>query len=95
MSMETAAASLAVTFVGHTTVLVELDGARILTDPLLRLRVGALAWHSPLPPASVYRDLDAVAPWSSRTRTSTTSTCHPCVTSTRTRRCSPRARRNG
>ena len=60
MSTETAAASLATTFVGHSTVLIEVDGARILTDPLLRLRVGALIRHSPLPPASVYRDLDAV-----------------------------------
>jgi len=60
MSTETAVASLAATFVGHSTVLIEVDGARILTDPLLRLRVGALIRHSPLPPASVYRDLDAV-----------------------------------
>jgi len=60
MGTETATASLAATFVGHSTVLIEVDGARILTDPLLRLRVGALIRHSPLPPASVYRDLDAV-----------------------------------
>ncbi len=60
MSTETAAASLAATFVGHSTVLVEVDGAPVLTGPLLRLRVGALVRHSPLPPASVYRDLDAV-----------------------------------
>ena len=60
MSTQTATASLATTFVGHSTVLLEVDGVRILTDPLLRLRVGALIRHSPLPPASVYRDLDAV-----------------------------------
>jgi L-ascorbate metabolism protein UlaG (beta-lactamase superfamily) len=60
MGIETAAASLAVTFVGHSTVLLELDGVRVLTDPLLRLRVGALLRHSPLPAAAVYRDLDAV-----------------------------------
>jgi L-ascorbate metabolism protein UlaG (beta-lactamase superfamily) len=60
MSTETAAASLAATFVGHSTALIEVDGARIPTDPLLRLRVGALIRHSPLPPASIYRDLDAV-----------------------------------
>jgi len=60
MGTRTAAASLAVTFVGHSTVLIEVDGARVLTDPLLRLRVGALIRHSPVPPASVYRDLDAV-----------------------------------
>jgi len=60
MGIETAAASLAATFVGHSTVLLESDGVRVLTDPLLRLRVGALIRHSPLPPAAVYRDLDAV-----------------------------------
>ena len=60
MGIETAAASLAATFVGHSTVLLEVDGARILTDPLLRLRVGVLIRHSPVPPAAVYRDLDAV-----------------------------------
>lgn len=30
------------TWLGHSTVLVELDGARILTDPLLRTRAGPL-----------------------------------------------------
>lgn len=60
MGIETATASLAATFVGHSTVLLEVDGARILTDPLLRLRVGVLIRHSPVPPAAVYRDLDAV-----------------------------------
>ncbi len=60
MSAKTAAASLAATFVGHSTVLLEVDGRRVLTDPLLRRRVGALIRHSPLPSASVYRDLDAV-----------------------------------
>ena len=60
MGTGNAAASLAATFVGHSTVLIEVDGVRVLTDPLLRLRVGALLRHSPLPLASVYRDLDAV-----------------------------------
>jgi L-ascorbate metabolism protein UlaG (beta-lactamase superfamily) len=60
MGPETAAATLAATFVGHSTVLIEVDGVRILTDPLLRLRVGVLIRHSPVPPAAVYRDLDAV-----------------------------------
>jgi hypothetical protein len=32
--------SLRLTYVGHATVLIELDGVRILTDPLLRARVG-------------------------------------------------------
>ena len=33
---------------------------QVLTDPLLRLRVGVLLRHSPVPPAHTYRDLDAV-----------------------------------
>jgi L-ascorbate metabolism protein UlaG (beta-lactamase superfamily) len=33
---------VSITWVGHSTVLVEADGARLLTDPLLRRRVGHL-----------------------------------------------------
>jgi L-ascorbate metabolism protein UlaG (beta-lactamase superfamily) len=36
------AGSLRLTYVGHATVLIELDGVRILTDPILRNRVGPL-----------------------------------------------------
>lgn len=38
-----------VTWWGHSTVLVEIDGVRVLTDPLLRERVGALRRAAPLP----------------------------------------------
>jgi L-ascorbate metabolism protein UlaG (beta-lactamase superfamily) len=48
------------TWVGHATVLIELGQARILTDPVLRSRVGPLVRHGPLPPAEVAQDLDAV-----------------------------------
>jgi len=34
-----------ITFVGHATVLLEIDGVRILTDPLLRERIGPLRRH--------------------------------------------------
>lgn len=34
-----------VTFVGHSTVLLEGDGVRVLTDPLLRERIGPLRRH--------------------------------------------------
>ena len=37
------------TYVGHATVLVELDGVRLLTDPVLRRRVGPLRRHGPPP----------------------------------------------
>ena len=39
------------TWLGHATVLVELDGARLLTDPVLRRRVAHLRRHAPQPGA--------------------------------------------
>jgi L-ascorbate metabolism protein UlaG (beta-lactamase superfamily) len=38
-----------VTYVGHATVLIEMDGVRVLTDPLLRRRIGALVRLVPMP----------------------------------------------
>ena len=38
-----------VRWLGHSTVLVEIDGARVLTDPLLRRRVAHLRRSSPAP----------------------------------------------
>ena len=52
--------SLAITYVGHATVLLEMDGVRLLTDPLLRRRVGVLIRRGPPPPPAASRDLDAV-----------------------------------
>jgi L-ascorbate metabolism protein UlaG (beta-lactamase superfamily) len=49
-----------VVYVGHATVLIELDGVRLLTDPVLRAWVGPLQRCAPLPPAAVAEDLDAV-----------------------------------
>ena len=49
-----------VTWVGHGTVLVDLDGVRVLTDPLLRDRVVHLRRHAPLPPPQMLKGLDAV-----------------------------------
>jgi L-ascorbate metabolism protein UlaG (beta-lactamase superfamily) len=40
------------TWIGHSTVLVELDGLRILTDPLLRNRVAHLRRVHPVDPAA-------------------------------------------
>ena len=37
--------SLHLTYIGHGTVLIEIDGIRLLTDPLLRDRVGPLRRH--------------------------------------------------
>jgi len=38
---------------GHSTVLVELDGARVLTDPVLRRRVGHLRRAEAVPPEAI------------------------------------------
>jgi L-ascorbate metabolism protein UlaG (beta-lactamase superfamily) len=46
------------TWLGHSSVLIETGGARLLTDPLLRMRVAHLRRHGPAP--SVPAALDAV-----------------------------------
>lgn len=54
------AAPLAVTWLGHSTVLIELDGVRLLTDPVLGRRVGPLVRIAPPVPSEEVRDVDAV-----------------------------------
>ncbi len=54
------AAADRITYVGHATVLIELDGARLLTDPVLRSRVAHLRRHGAPPVPGVADDLDAV-----------------------------------
>ena len=49
-----------VTWVGHATVLVQLDGCRVLTDPLLRARMAHLRRHAPAPSGEATTRLDAV-----------------------------------
>ncbi len=41
--------SARITFVGHSTVLLDFDGTRLLTDPVLRMRVTILRRLKPLP----------------------------------------------
>jgi L-ascorbate metabolism protein UlaG (beta-lactamase superfamily) len=48
------------TYVGHATVLIEVDGTRLLTDPFLRPRLGPLMRHGPPPAPETARKLDAV-----------------------------------
>ena len=55
-----ATSSLSVTFAGHATVLLELNGVRLLTDPLLRRRIGVLIRRSPVPRPALRHDLGAV-----------------------------------
>jgi L-ascorbate metabolism protein UlaG (beta-lactamase superfamily) len=49
-----------IVFLGHATVLIELDGVRLLTDPLLRARVAHLRRQVPPVDESVLADPDAV-----------------------------------
>ena len=49
-----------VTYVGHATVLIELEGKRLLTDPVLRRRIGPLRRQGGDPPAGVTDGIDAV-----------------------------------
>ncbi len=49
-----------VTYVGHATVLIEIEGVRLLTDPVLRRRVGPLVRHGAAPAPSTSESVDAV-----------------------------------
>src|SRR5512147_2664105 len=49
-----------ITYVGHATVLLELDGVRLLTDPVLRSRVGPLRRHGASPDRALTENVDAV-----------------------------------
>jgi L-ascorbate metabolism protein UlaG (beta-lactamase superfamily) len=49
-----------VTYIGHATVRLDVGGARLLTDPFLRDRIGHLTRRSPSVPPEAYADLDGV-----------------------------------
>jgi L-ascorbate metabolism protein UlaG (beta-lactamase superfamily) len=49
-----------ITYVGHGTVLIDVDGTRLLTDPFLRSRLGPLVRHGAAPAAATTEALDAV-----------------------------------
>jgi L-ascorbate metabolism protein UlaG (beta-lactamase superfamily) len=48
-----------IAYLGHATLLIELDGVRILTDPVLGGRLGPLRRHGPTPDPGAVGDLDA------------------------------------
>lgn len=45
---------------GHAMSGIEIDGVRVLTDPVLRPRIGPLRWHGPRPPAGLAGATDLV-----------------------------------
>jgi L-ascorbate metabolism protein UlaG (beta-lactamase superfamily) len=49
-----------VTYLGHASLLVEMDGVSLLTDPVFRPSIYHLRRTSPSPDASLYRNVDAV-----------------------------------
>jgi len=49
-----------IVFLGHATVLIEVDGVRLLTDPLLRVRVAHLRRQVPPVQTSLFAGVDAV-----------------------------------
>jgi L-ascorbate metabolism protein UlaG (beta-lactamase superfamily) len=50
------------TFLGHASTLIEIDGIRILTDPFLRRGLGPLERHGPLPdPAELEADVVVIS----------------------------------
>ncbi len=48
------------TYIGHATVLIEIDGVRLLTDPILRDRLGHLRRLEPVPNRAWAGAIDAV-----------------------------------
>jgi len=52
--------ALAITWLGHSTVVVDLDGVRLVADPLLRRHAGLLRRRGPRPDPSAWAGADAV-----------------------------------
>ncbi|MBK5233148.1 MAG: MBL fold metallo-hydrolase [Thermoleophilia bacterium] len=50
----------ALTYVGHATVEIEMDGVRLLTDPVLRRRIAHLRRQVPLPHEPFAKEPDAI-----------------------------------
>lgn len=55
-----AAPSIRVAWLGHATVVVDIDGTRLLTDPLLQKNAGPLRRRTPPPEPAQWEDVDAV-----------------------------------
>jgi L-ascorbate metabolism protein UlaG (beta-lactamase superfamily) len=49
-----------ISYLGHETLVIEMDGVRLLTDPVLRWRLPLLKRHGPVPDLSVTKGLDGI-----------------------------------
>jgi L-ascorbate metabolism protein UlaG (beta-lactamase superfamily) len=61
MATTATADAVGVRYLGHATVLLELPGVRILTDPFLRDRLGPLRRHGPTPDPDALGPIDIIA----------------------------------
>lgn len=52
--------SITITWLGHSTVVIDIDGVRLVADPLLRRHAGLLRRRGPRPAADTWRGADAV-----------------------------------
>jgi L-ascorbate metabolism protein UlaG (beta-lactamase superfamily) len=52
--------SVSLTWLGHSTVVIDLDGTRLLTDPLLLRHAGVLRRRGPMPERRAWERTDAV-----------------------------------
>jgi len=49
-----------ITFLGHATVLIDMDGTQVITDPLLHARVGPIFRYRATPDPALVADIDAI-----------------------------------
>lgn len=49
-----------ITYLGHASLLIEINGLRVITDPVFRRRIFHLVRTVPLPDREVYQDIDLV-----------------------------------
>jgi L-ascorbate metabolism protein UlaG (beta-lactamase superfamily) len=54
------AAKVTISYIGHNTLLLSVDGVRLLTDPMLHMRFPLLRRHATPPDLRVLADLDAI-----------------------------------
>src|SRR3954452_9111471 len=56
-----AAPAIGLRYLGHATVVLDLAGIRVMTDPFLRDRLGPLRRHGPVPQPGAIGPIDVVA----------------------------------
>jgi len=57
---DTASVAVTIRWLGHSTVVLDIAGVRLVTDPLLQRHAGPLRRHAPRPDPTTYAGCDAV-----------------------------------